>query len=102
MMREFQDEIQRLKAELARKAASGEVQIGPGGTVLRKEVVEKIVEKDVVVEKLVEKVVDTGVTDEDIAKMKQKLETDRIRIEKEQENEKIKILTAHNMSEAER
>ena len=31
------------------------------------EVVEKIVEKDVVVEKLVERVVDTGVTDDDIA-----------------------------------
>merc|ERR1719160_2392193 len=52
MLREFQEEIQRLKQELARKSASGEVQVGPGGVVHRKEVVEKIVERDVIVEKL--------------------------------------------------
>merc|ERR1719171_2391560 len=103
MMREFQEEIQRLKAELARKGGGGgggmNMTQGPGGTIVKKEVVEKIVEKDVVVEKIVEKKVHTGVTDEDIDKMKQRLEMDKDRIAKEQETERMRILTETNMSE---
>merc|ERR1719235_2903651 len=99
MMREFQEEIQRLKAELAKRGPGGELIRGPGGQVVKKVVEEKIIEKEVVVEKIVEKQVDTGVTDEDIEKMKLRLEKDKERIEKEQETERIRILTETNMSE---
>merc|ERR1719224_338633 len=74
---------------------------GPNGTIVKKEVAEKIVENEKIVEKIVEKKVHTGVTDEDIEKMKQRLEKDKERIEREQATERIRILTETNMSEQE-
>lgn len=95
MLRDFQDQIAQLKKQLQEKAQSTKTSAAPRKVaaaaqpqaqepqeqevIIEKEVVvrEKLIEKEV----LVEKIVDTGITDEDMASMQRKFEEDKIQME---------------------
>jgi len=117
MIREFQDEITRLREKLANR---GQNATGAGGERKKKEPVaapppaepqeqEVIVEKEVVeVEKVVEKevvverVVQSGITDEQIAAMQAQLDQEREQIEREAEAERQEIEQQKNMAHEEK
>jgi len=93
MIREFQEEISRLKAELASK--------GPGGVgTVTQEVEERIVEKVVEVEK--EVIVDTGISADDMKAIEHRMQKEREHIKKKLEAEKKKIGEQKDMADAER
>jgi len=85
MIREFQEEIARLKAELESRG-------GAGG----------VVEKQVVVEKVVEKVVREGPSEDEIKRMQENLHLEREAIQKQFEDERHAIEQQKNLAEEER
>jgi len=111
MIREFQDEIARLKEKLAQKGGMGGApgQLRPdgyGGMIPQEEeviierteeVVEKIVEKVVFVEKHVQRI-----TDEEIEAMQRNIEAERAQIENQSAQERRQIEEQKNASEEEK
>jgi len=111
MIREFQDEITRLKMKLQEKAAGGGGGGGgvpgapppPGGyggeqeVIFEKEVVEveKIIEKEVVIEKVVQ----SGMTDEDVQRIQNAIEEEKMQIEAQMALERQEIEAQKDMAE---
>lgn len=120
MIREFQDEITRLRMQLqqrtaapgaaggAPKPAKVKVPKQPAApqepqeqqVIVEKEVVE--VEKVIEVEKTVEKVVSTGVTEEDMAAIQASLDEERAQVENQLAEEKRVIMEQQNLAEEEK
>mmetsp|Transcript_175257 Transcript_175257/g.562097 ORF Transcript_175257/g.562097 Transcript_175257/m.562097 type:complete len:779 (-) Transcript_175257:52-2388(-) len=114
MIREFQDEIARLKTKLAEKGPGGgparmpraPVQPGQQQTPQEQEVivetevreVERVVEKEV----LVEKVVNVGITDADMANIQANVEQERAQVEAQLMAEQQAIEAQINMAEEEK
>ncbi|CAJ1360312.1 unnamed protein product [Effrenium voratum] len=106
MIREFQDEITRLKEQLQARAGGGAgvprppVPGDPGEVVVEKEVVEveRIVEKEV----LIEKIVHSGVTDEDVQRMQLQVEQERLEIEAQLNAERQAIEAQKEMADQEK
>jgi len=121
MIREFQDEIGRLKRQLQERAGGG----GGGGVggvrkprvkaptaeaaaaaqqeqevIIEKEIVE--VEKEVIKEVIVERVVDVGITDEQLASIQASLDEEKRIIEEETNTERTRIEAEKNMAEEEK
>jgi len=108
MIREFQDEITRLKMKLAERGGGGEG--GQGGglggiggdqeVIIEKEVVEveKVVEKEVVVEK----VINTGISEEEVAAIQQNLDAERRQVEAQMADERRKIEEEKNLADEEK
>jgi len=108
MIREFQDEITRLKMKLQERNMAG----GPGSpprppgqagepeVIVEKEVVEveKIVEKEVVVEKVVQ----SGITDEEVQRIQWQVEQERAQIEMTVEQERQAIEAQKEMADQEK
>uniref|UniRef100_A0A7S1SCL8 Kinesin-like protein n=1 Tax=Alexandrium catenella TaxID=2925 RepID=A0A7S1SCL8_ALECA len=117
MIREFQDEITRLRMQLANRAAAPSAAATtpkpakvkqpkqPAApqepqeqqVIVEKEVVE--VEKVIEVEKTVEKIVSTGVTEEDMAAIQANLEEERLQMEQAMAEEKRKIEEDQRLAE---
>jgi len=112
MIREFQDEITRLKMKLQEKASGGgggrgiPGAPGPPGDPMEQEVivekevveVEKIVEKEVVVEKVVQ----SGMTDEDVQRIQSAIEEERSQIEAQIAAERQEIEAQKNLADQEK
>eukprot|EP00397_Hematodinium_sp_SG-2012_P013103 GEMP01013296.1.p1 GENE.GEMP01013296.1~~GEMP01013296.1.p1 ORF type:complete len:730 (+),score=153.45 GEMP01013296.1:191-2380(+) len=94
MIREFQEEIHRLKAELANRGPAGN-----DGTVTQ-EVEERIVEKVVEVEK--EIIVDTGISADDLKAIEGRMQKERDSIKAKLEKEKKKLAEQKDLADAER
>lgn len=111
MIREFQDEIARLKEKLANKGpggarpagATGGYTVGPDGQALAAEVIveteEVIVEKEVEKVVFVEKHVQRGITEAEIAQIQSNIESERAQIEAQAEQERQAIEEQKNASE---
>lgn len=109
MIREFQDEITKLKQRLATRGVKGPggpgvgASLGTRGTqqvIVQKEVVEKevIVEKEVVVEKII----NSGITEADMAAIQSSLEQERLQIEQQMGDEQRAIEEQKNMADEEK
>jgi len=112
MIREFQDEITRLKMKLQEKGGGGGARGGVPGApgapgeameqevIFEKEVVEveKIVEKEVVVEKVVQ----SGMTDEDVHRLQLAIDEERSQIEAQIAAERQDIEAQTNLVEEEK
>jgi len=96
MIREFQDEITRLKMKLAERGGAG----GDQEVIIEKEVVEveKVVEKEIVVEK----VINTGITEEEVAAIQQNLDAERRQVEAQMAEERRKIEEEKNLADEEK
>lgn len=92
MIREFQEEINRLKAELANK--------NPGEENSAQEVEERIVEKVVEVEK--EIIVDTGVSFDDLKAIEARMQREKESIKSKLERDKKKLTEQKGIADAER
>mmetsp|Transcript_68132 Transcript_68132/g.163501 ORF Transcript_68132/g.163501 Transcript_68132/m.163501 type:complete len:793 (-) Transcript_68132:202-2580(-) len=113
MIREFQDEIMRLKMKLQEQAAKGgggsiprQPIVRPDGTVVEQEVIEEkeIVEVETVVENevLVEKVVNRGVNEEDMALIRSRVDAERAEIEAQVAEERRLIEQQQNVADEEK
>mmetsp|Transcript_24471 Transcript_24471/g.56356 ORF Transcript_24471/g.56356 Transcript_24471/m.56356 type:complete len:796 (+) Transcript_24471:59-2446(+) len=113
MIREFQDEIMRLKMKLqeqaAREGGGGrprQPRVRADGTVEDQEVIveKEIVEVETVVENevLVEKVVNRGIAEEDLVQIKDRINEERAEIEAEMAEEKRIIEQQQTNSEEEK
>merc|ERR1740123_564940 len=118
MIREFQDEITRLKMKLAEKATTGggNAKMSGGGgslggqqvaaepqvqeTIVETEVVE--VEQVVEVEKVVQKVVQSGISDADVAAMQHAVELERAQLEAQSAEERRVIEEQKNLADEEK
>jgi len=107
MIREFQDEITRLKMKLQERANAGPGSpIRPGAApgepevIVEKEVVEveKIVEKEVVVQKVVQ----SGITEEEVQRIQWQVEQERAQIEMAVEAERQAIEAQKEMADQEK
>eukprot|EP00434_Breviolum_minutum_P033941 symbB.v1.2.030034.t1/scaffold3343.1/size61083/3 len=104
MIREFQDEITRLKMQLEKRGGPGSPQRPPPQegeeVVVETEVVEveKIVEKEVVVEK----VVNSGLTDEDVRRLQQQVEEEHLEVQKQLSLERQAIEAQKEMADQEK
>lgn len=104
MIREFQDEITRLKMQLEKRGGPGSPPRAPPmegeEVVVETEVVEveKIVEKEV----LVEKVVNSGMTDEDVRRLQMQVEQERAEVEEQLNLERQAIEAQKDMAEQEK
>merc|ERR1712087_612730 len=113
MIREFQDEITRLKQRLQERASGGGARVArarnsqlatgdPSSQEVIVEVekveVEKVVEKEIVVERIVE----TGLTDADIQAMQAQIAQERAEMEAAEAAERAQIENEKNLAEEEK
>lgn len=104
MIREFQDEITRLKMQLEKRGGPGSPPRPPpqegDDVVVETEVVEveKIVEKEVVVEK----VINSGLTDEDVRRLQHQVEAEHLEIERQLQLEREAIEAQKEMADQEK
>uniref|UniRef100_A0A0G4GXY7 Kinesin motor domain-containing protein n=1 Tax=Chromera velia CCMP2878 TaxID=1169474 RepID=A0A0G4GXY7_9ALVE len=95
MIREFQEEIVRLRNELANKGGKGG---GSGGRPKSK----KVEEKEIVVEKIVEKIVKEGISEEEMKQVQSQLEEEKSRLHAAFEEERRQVEAAANIAENEK
>mmetsp|Transcript_13483 Transcript_13483/g.22209 ORF Transcript_13483/g.22209 Transcript_13483/m.22209 type:complete len:802 (+) Transcript_13483:58-2463(+) len=111
MIREFQDEIMRLKQELLQSGGEGAMEMGDDGEMRPVRVeklppkiqVEKVV-KEVEVTKTVEKeiIIEVGPSAEEVAAMEQKLRLQNEEVRREAERKRLEVERMRDVAEAEK